>query len=178
MTKFPDIIASWPTLPSDPVAASIKAPHVGSHPGEELDEVDDRNIDSILCAGDDMGNIHCFLDGSFPLGTLLFNTNHATASLFKDPEKPIFFVHHRTDASATDVAPTLVKLPLLEGRIVRDVARTSSAVRELAWYIMRSVKEMRTAWFGSELQSGARELGPKWVKALEIKQKDQFGRKS
>jgi anaphase-promoting complex subunit 4 len=143
-----------------------------------LDEVDDRNTDSILCVGDDMGNIHCFLDGSFPLGALSFNTNHATASLFKDSEKPMFFAHIRRGAQATDLVPTIVKLPLLESRVVRDVARTSSAVRELTWYIMRSLKEMRTSWFGSDFQSGARELGPKWIKTLEIKQKDQFGRTS
>ena len=38
------------------------------------------------------------------------------------------------------------------------------------------VKEMRHVWFGSDTHAGARELGPKWIRALETKQKDQFGR--
>jgi anaphase-promoting complex subunit 4 len=178
-TKFPDVIANWPSLPPDPVAASIKAPSVGMHPGEELDERDDRNDDSVLCACDDMGNVHCFLDGSFPLGTFPFNTNNATGSLFKDAKKPIFYTHIRSSSSSgTDLAPTIVKVPLLEQRIVRDVARTCSAAKELTWYVMRSIKEMRTAWCGSEYQNGAKEVGHKWIVTLETKQRDQFGRTS
>lgn len=143
-----------------------------------MDEADDRNVDSILCVGDDSGNIHCFLDGSFPLGSFQFNTSNPTVSISKDSKEPIFFAHLSTSAGATDVPPAIVRLPLLRRRIVRDVARTSTSARELAWYVLRSVKEMRTTWYGSESQSGAREMGTKWVAALELKQKNQFGRTS
>jgi hypothetical protein len=63
-------------------------------------------------------------------------------------------------------------MPLLSTRKARDFARLSSTARELVWYLIRIVKEMREAWYGSENQTGARELGPKWVRALEAKQKE------
>jgi len=124
-----------------------------------------------------MGNVHCFLDGSFPLGTFLFNTNFPVASLCKKPDEPTFSINIRTAESATCLAPTIVEMTLMKRRSVRDVARTSSTARELTWYIMRCVKEMQKFWYGQDLQGGARTMGPKWVEALEKKQ-TQFGRTS
>lgn len=178
--KFPEVIAKWPTLPPDLLSASMKptdAPRYRQEGEEELDEVDDRNTNSILCAGDDMGNIHCFLDGSFPLGTFLFNTNFPIASIYKKPGEPTFSANLRTAEIGTFLAPTIVDMALLKRRSVRDVARTSSTARELTWYIMRCVKEMQKFWYGQDPQSGARTMGPKWVEALEKKQ-TQFGRTS
>jgi len=178
--KFPEVIAKWPTLPPDPLSASIKpadAPRYRQEGEEDLDEVDDRNTNSLLCAGDDMGNIHCFLDGSFPLGTFLFNTNFPIASLCKKSDEPTFSINIRTGETATCLAPTIVEMTLMKRRSVRDVARTSSTARELTWYIMRCVKEMQKFWYGQDLQCGARTMGPKWVEALEKKQ-TQFGRTS
>lgn len=178
--KFPEVIAKWPTLPPDLLSASVKpadAPRYRQEGEEELDEVDDRNTDSILCVGDDMGNIHCFLDGSFPLGTFLFNTNFPIASMYKKPDEPTFSINIRTAETGTCLAPTIIDMTLLKRRGVRDVARTSSTARELIWYIMRCVKEMQKFWYGQDLQSGAQTMGPKWVEALEKKQ-TQFGRTS
>ena len=178
--KFPDVIAKWPTLPPDLLSASMKptdAPRYRQEGEEELDEVDDRNTNSILCVGDDMGNIHCFLDGSFPLGTFLFNTNFPIASMYKKPDEPSFSINIRTAKTGTCLAPMIVDMALLKRRSVRDVARTSSTARELMWYIMRCVKEMQKFWYGQDLQGGARTMGPKWVEALEKKQ-TQFGRTS
>jgi len=124
-----------------------------------------------------MGNIHCFLDGSFPLGTLLFNTNFPIGSLYKRPREPIFSMNIRTAETGTCLAPTVVEMTLLKRRNVRDVARTSTTARELTWYIMRCVKEMQKFWYGQDPQGGARTMGPKWVEALEKKQ-TQFGRTS
>ena len=153
------------------------APRYRQEGEEDLEEADDRNINSILCAGDDMGNIHCFLDGSFPLGTFLFNTNFPIASLYKKLDGPTFSVNIRTAETGTCLAPTIVDMTLMKRRSVRDVARTSSTARELTWYIMRCVKEMQKFWYGQDLQGGARTMGPKWVEALEKKQ-TQFGRTS
>ena len=178
--KFPEVIAKWPTLPPDPLSASMKpadAPRYRQEGEEELDEVDDRNMNSMLCAGDDMGNIHCFLDGSFPLGTFLFNTNFPIASMYKKPDEPTFSINIRTTEIGTCLAPTIVDMTLLKRRSVRDVARTCSTARELTWYIIRCVKEMQKFWYGQDLQGGARTMGPKWIEALEKKQ-TQFGRKS
>ena len=178
--KFPEVIAKWPTLPPDPLSASLKpadAPRYRQEGEEELDEVDDRNTNSLLCVGDDMGNIHCFLDGSFPLGTFLFNTNFPIASMYKRPDEPSFSINIRTSETGTWLAPTIIDMALLKRRSVRDVARTCSTARELTWYIIRCVKEMQKFWYGQDLQGGARTMGPKWIEALEKKQ-TQFGRKS
>lgn len=178
IAKFPEVIAKWPTLPPDPLSASMKpadAPRYRQEGEESLDEIDDRNTNSILCAGDDMGNIHCFLDGSFPLGTLLFNTNFPIATLYKKPNEPTFSINIQTAETGTSLAPTIVDVTLLKRRNIRDVARTSSTARELTWYIMRCVKEMQKFWYGQDLQGGARTMGPKWAEALEKKQV-QFGR--
>lgn len=179
-TKSPEVITKWPTLPPDPLSASTKsadAPRYRQEGEEEYDEADDRNTNSILCAGDDMGNIHCFLDGSFPIGTFLFNTNFPIANMYKKPDEPTFSINIRTAETGTCLAATVVDMALLKRRNVRDVARTSSTARELTWYIIRCVKEMQKFWFGQDLQGGARTVGPKWVGALEKKQM-QFGRRS
>lgn len=179
-TKFPEVIAKWPTLPPDLLSASMKpadAPRYRQEGEEELDEADDRNTNSILCVGDDMGNIHCFLDGSFPLGTFLFNTNFPITGMYKKPDEATFSINIRTAETGTSLTPTIVDMALVKRRSVRDVARTSSTARELTWYIMRCVKEMQKFWYGQDLQGGARTMGPKWVEALEKKQ-TQFGRAS
>jgi anaphase-promoting complex subunit 4 len=174
---LPEVIKSWPNLLSDPASASMSCSQ--DHNQSTLDEVDDSNIDSVLAVADDLGNIHCFLDGSYPLGAIPLGTELSIQSLFKDPRRPVFFAYPRVSSNSitmTDVMPVVIRLPLLERREIRDLAKISSTARDLVWYTMRVVKEMRNVWFGSEGYSGARELGPKWIRALETKQKDQFGR--
>lgn len=162
---------------SDPLAASVGTQGKSQN---QLDPVDDANKNSLLAVADDLGHIHCFLDGCYPLGPILLAPPSSVSSLFKHPRRLSFFAHPRmptTDTFLTDLFPITVRLPLLDQRNVRDLAKLSSTARELIWYAMRVVKEMRTIWFGSETLSGARELGPKWTQALEMKQRDQFGRK-
>lgn len=175
----PAVIASWPTLPSDLLAASIQSPKLGgqrARPGEDLDEVDLTNMDSVLAVADDAGHLHCFLDGSYPLGIIAAMAPCiASMSLAKDND--LLFAHPRfTDPKMTSLRPAVIHLPYLRRRALRDVARVSSSVRELVWYAMRVVKDMRAAWFGGDAQSGARELGPKWIRALESRMKEEFGR--
>ncbi|KAG8219826.1 anaphase-promoting complex, cyclosome, subunit 4-domain-containing protein [Butyriboletus roseoflavus] len=71
--------------------------------------------------------------------------------------------------------PLVVDIPLLATPKVRDFARLSSAARELTWYIMRVVNEVRESWFGSESFTGARDIGIKWVQALERRLREQYG---
>ena len=150
-----------------------------SRPGEELDEIDDANVNSILVVSDDAGSIYTFLDGSYPLGVIELGSPCSVLSLHKH-EDAALFLHTQILASNniryTATRPTTIQVPFLGPRFHRDLARASSTCRELAWYAMRVVKEMRAAWFGSQSQTGARELGPNWVKILERKQKEQFGR--
>lgn len=144
-----------------------------------MNDVDDSNVDSILTVTDDLGHMHCFLDGSFPLGSVHVGSQVVISSLSKDQKKPAFFAHPQLraeDTTATDLRPLVVQLPLLGERKARDLAKVSSTARDLAWYTMRVVKEMRSVWFGSDTYTGAREIGPKWIQEIETRQRDNFGR--
>ena len=178
------MIKSWPALLSDLQAASIAT-------AVQLDQNDasrssdakfhDANLDSILAIADDLGHVHCFLEGTYPLGAVRVSSETLTPSLFKDPRLPVFFAHPQKapdrEITAT-LQPVIISVPLLKTTMPRDLAKLSSTARELVWYVTRVVKEMRAVWFGSETSNGAREIGPKWIRTLETRQKEQFGRKS
>ncbi|KAI0348023.1 hypothetical protein BDW22DRAFT_1319603 [Trametopsis cervina] len=178
---IPDVISSWPTLPPDPLAASIQTQAPSSkesRPGEELDEVDDPNINSILVASDDAGEIYIFLDGSYALGVIELDAPCSVVSMRKRQNTALFLhpqVHTAVDISHTASRPAILHTPFLGRRFLRDMARASSSCRELMWYALRVVKEMRSAWYGSDTTTGARDLGSSWIKALEKKQTEQFG---
>ncbi|KAI0655069.1 anaphase-promoting complex, cyclosome, subunit 4-domain-containing protein [Cubamyces menziesii] len=177
--KVPPIITTWPSLPTDLVAASIASnkPDAQQSFPEAEDEADDTNVNSILAVSDSLGNVHLFLEGSYPLGNVRLGAEVTPRSLYKLRE--FLFLHPgpASDSSspAVTLQPSIFKLPYLTGRHYRDVARVSSAARELVWYAMRVVKEMRAAWFGSDTNAGARDLGQKWVNALEQRQRNEFG---
>jgi anaphase-promoting complex subunit 4 len=182
-SAMPEVIKSWPTLLSDPLAAAIAGPsQKSSHadsPGTNADDTDDSNVNSILAVTDNIGCIHFFLDGNYPLGVVSFGRDLSIPCLVKDPKTPRFYAHPRIsteDATVTDLQPVMIDIPLLSRNDIRAMANLSTTASELMWYIMRVVKEMRHVWFGSDTHAGARELGPKWIRALETKQKDQFGR--
>lgn len=189
ISSLPDVIAAWPTLPSDPIKASIKpsarSGDVQHRPGNELDENDDANYNSLLVAADSLGRLHCFLDGTYMLGPLALGVRCRTVSLLKDLTRPILFAHAEMEISqndqllpATNFLPIPLHLPLLDTRTLREVAHISSTARELVWYVMRVVKEMRRVWFGSENNSGARDIGALWVRDLGNRQREHFGSKS
>jgi anaphase-promoting complex subunit 4 len=170
-------------LSPDRLAASISSPSQEGNQhdvlGPQDDGVSDANMNSVLAIADDLGYVHCFLDGTYPLGAIALKPETSTPSLFKHPKHPIFLAHPQkftNSAVITELQPTKIELPLLRTQKPRDLAKLSSTTRELVWYATRVVREMRAVWFGSDASSGARELGPKWIRALETKQKDQFGR--
>jgi len=179
-----DVIDQWPTLTIDPVMASIGSTLVGtSHDrhGGSWDATDNDSNDSILAVADDLGYLHCYLDGTFPLGAIFLGPRLYVASSFKDPGRSTFFVHLRTaEVNAEDIAtllpPTLIDIPLLNSRQPRDLAKLSSTARELVSYLLRVVMEMKSIWNGSDAITAARHLGDKWVQALEARQRDQFGK--
>jgi len=147
-----------------------------SSPSHNIDEGDFDNgansadTNGILAVSDSTGHLHSFLDGSYPLGPVTLMDNSTTASLFADFRSTKLFVHQRRtleSRTSTTILPLSINMTLLEGRIPRDVAKVSTTARELLWYMMRVVEEMRVAWFGSGSQTGARELGIKWLQGLE-----------
>jgi anaphase-promoting complex subunit 4 len=148
-------------MPAD-VTGEQNASHL-----EDLNKSDDSKMSSVLVVSDNTGRIHCFLDGSYPLGPVLVGADSTTASLRKHPQNPVFFAHQHSQMGRTTLHPTRVELPLLSTRIPRDLARISTTARELVWYAMRVLDDMHVAWFGSGAQLGAREPGIRWLNALD-----------
>ncbi|THV04922.1 hypothetical protein K435DRAFT_835171 [Dendrothele bispora CBS 962.96] len=178
-SSIPDVIKSWPMLQNDPLAASIDAVNRTIDPA--LDDPDDTNIDSILAVADDSGCVAFYLDGTYHIGTLELGSGVAVSDIFKHPQQPRFMVHLQRDIDGSKtqcIEPSWIFLPLLETRKVRDFAKLSTTARELVWYIMRVVEEMRAVWMGSETNTGACELGPKWLRSFENSQRKQFGQAS
>ncbi|KAL0951164.1 hypothetical protein HGRIS_007895 [Hohenbuehelia grisea] len=175
--SLPSYIRAWPTLPSNLLEASI-APY-NLKPAQEstqgTNDIDTSNHGSILIVADNAGHVYSFLEGSYPLGTISVEPC-SVISLSKFNGRMSFSAHlEPASEKSIELYPTTISMPILDGRYVRDFARCSSTARELLWYISRVVKEMRACWFGSESTSGARELGQKWVRALEAKQTGDFG---
>ena len=167
-SDLPEAIATWPTLPSDLLSASIQPTEIAGEQGSSRLEDSNKSDDStILVVSDDTGRIHCFLDGSYPLGAILIREDSTTSSLRSDPQNPVFFAHQRSRVCGTTLIPTHVELPLLSTRIPRDLAKTSTTARELLWYAMRVLNEIHVVWFGSGAQIGAREPGIRWLKLLD-----------
>jgi anaphase-promoting complex subunit 4 len=102
-SDLPEAIASWPTLPPDLLAASIQPADSSADP-EKL-KSDDPKVNSILVVSDDAGHMHCFLDGSYPLGAISVGAGSMTASLWKDINNPVFFAHQRSQMGGDYFAP-------------------------------------------------------------------------
>ncbi|KAI0094909.1 anaphase-promoting complex, cyclosome, subunit 4-domain-containing protein [Irpex rosettiformis] len=181
--SIPEVISTWPTLPTDPLVASIQAQATSSkesRPGEELDEADDSNVNSLLVVSDEGGVIHGFLDGSYPLGAIRLGGACSVISIHKERNAILFLYQQIRSLDGlrySAIQPAIVPTPFLIDRSLRDMARASSSCRELTWYSMRVVKEMRDAWMGTPANTGATELGSNWIKAIEKRQKEKFGHK-
>ncbi|KAG0708880.1 anaphase-promoting complex, cyclosome, subunit 4-domain-containing protein [Suillus ampliporus] len=180
----PEVINDWPSLLPDSSLASLCSPILTDEQGKTAKETqvnlsaEDEN--SLLVIGDDNGKLHCFLDGSYYLGPISTLPSTVPTAVFKDPKRPLFLLHPQTltsDLSSVTLAPLSVDLPLLASHRIRDFARLSSAARELMWYIMRVIEDLREVWLGSDSLTGAREAGPKWIQLLETRLRDQFGQK-
>ncbi|KAH7911187.1 anaphase-promoting complex, cyclosome, subunit 4-domain-containing protein [Hygrophoropsis aurantiaca] len=180
----PTVISEWPSLILEPSLASITSSHqaednFGNSPKEHSDETRfSEDVNSVLVAIDDLGNAHCFLDGSYHLGYFESAPAFPTTALYKDPKLPIFFMHPQEslyDAMGAGIKPVSVELPLLATPKVRNLAKLSSTARELVGYTLRVIKDMRDTWFGSDTVTGAREVGPKWANSLETKLRNSFG---
>ncbi|KIY52751.1 hypothetical protein FISHEDRAFT_55726 [Fistulina hepatica ATCC 64428] len=145
-TTLPEVIQQWPSLPPDPLTASMSSATSPSKL-EGIDDSDDTNKNSILATVDDIGTLRCYLDGTYPLGSVKCSPSAPTPSLFKHPKNPNFLYHPQYRRHPSDNA-VQVELQLLRDR-----------------------KEMRDTWFGSDGSSGARDLALKWTAAYSRLQK-------
>lgn len=181
--SIPEVIKQWPALVPFLEDASIAPSSQGHGAHDKMAESESstqarEDEDSLLTLVDERGVLHCFLDGGYFLGSVALPDGLPSATLFKHPCKPLIFLHPQplnSDLLLTGMQPLVVDIPLLATPRVRDFARLSSAARELTWYIMRVIKEVRESWFGSESFTGARDIGTKWVQALETKLREQYG---
>ncbi|KAL5495217.1 hypothetical protein ACEPAI_680 [Sanghuangporus weigelae] len=177
-SALPDVISSWPTLPSDPLAAgiSVSPRENDNRPGDELDEKDSTNVDSLLVAADSSGQIYCFLDGSYPLGAISLGPGCEAKTIMKDNEADTLLVHAEFRPQDTrtpvlnNVFPLVIQVPLLNAKSTRLIAENCSAARELAWYTVRVVKEMKRAWFGGDGHAGARDFNANYIRGLQERQ--------
>lgn len=179
---MPDAVRDWPTLVSDPLLASICPPgHQPTSDRTVSDDPDVTNRDSLLVVADDDGHLWCYQDGAFPLGRVQVGKNMIARCLYRVTLSPsILWLNVAKSAGDNDMTALCavqVDLPLLRQRFCRELSQLSSTARDLTWYAMRVVKEMKTIWFGSDMNGGAREWGPRWLRSLETKQKEKYGRK-
>lgn len=128
---------------------------------------------------DNAGQIHSFWDGSYSLGVVRLATGYTAKTIAKHPSQSVLYVNtmkvDSVKSEATTLVPITMKLPLMDDKMTRKVAETSTTARELVWYTMRTVKEMRKAWFGGDGSDGAREANASWVRSFHERQA-QFGR--
>ncbi len=162
------------------MASICPSEHHSAMDGTTSDEPDTTNRDSLLVVADNNGRLSLYQDGTFPLGRVKVGDALVLRSLHRTIPSPstlrTYVATSLDGVEATPLCAVQVDLPLLRHRFSRELSHLSSAARDLTWYAMRVVKEMRSIWFGSETNTGAREWGPRWVRSLETKQKEQYGR--
>jgi hypothetical protein len=172
----PEVITSWPSLPSDPLLASIQPSALDNthdtRPGEELDVRDATNRGSLLVISDTSGGIRCFLDGSYPLGS--FNlVNHTACRMHKDLATYTLFGNFTgggtRDIGLGSLRPFSLHYPELESPVARRLAQLATSARELVWYMKQLLRDAKSLWYGSDHKPGARDLGPKWITTLADK---------
>jgi anaphase-promoting complex subunit 4 len=172
-------------LQIDSASASI-SPNSYSQPADtdsiSLEDGVDAVPSTLLVVTDDNGHFHCWLDGSYPIGSSSLKTLglQSVNMLDKSRGKALFTAYAQADKRtlSCSVSPTYIHIPLLDGHSVRNMARLSTTARELSWYIMRVVQDMKVQWCGSESMTGANRMGTEWLAALNSKQQEHFGRKS
>ncbi|KAJ8522524.1 hypothetical protein ONZ45_g896 [Pleurotus djamor] len=157
---LPDFIKDWPGLDSDPQVASMSSTTPGVSP-KDPSNPKDATTGSILVAADTAGHLFLFLDGSYPLGSISLN-GRPHVSLFHHGQKAVFLSHatceRGIDSSSLSFHPTVLSVPLLDDRKVRDVATSSTSARRLVWYIRPQVvlAKWDLAGFGRWKQSKLR----------------------
>ncbi|KAG8875903.1 hypothetical protein FRB97_004639 [Tulasnella sp. 331] len=174
----PSVIAMPPPTSSTKNKQPQYEPFTPTTAQTPVNENQDKELqNSLLIVSDDIGHLHMFLEGSYPLGQVDVGRKCSTISVIKPSlEKPVLLAHNIAGHS-TNLLPTSIELPLLASPSLRSVSKMSSSVRALLVYIARTLEDMRRAWFGTDSLDGGRDAGKKWLKLLEEKEKQLDGRK-
>lgn len=177
------MISQWPSL-----THALEDASIGS--SNTTDDTDYKRGDlggtsqateenSLLIVADENGALHLFLDGSCFLGSITLPGKFPPTFMHKHSSLPLLLLHPENrngDLLAAGMYPISVDIPLLGTPSARDFARLSSAARELIWYMMRVLSEVKEGWLGSASVTGARQIGMKWIQALERRLREQYGR--
>jgi anaphase-promoting complex subunit 4 len=159
---------------------------------DDLLEKRSGNLESLLIISDNWGYVHYYMDGWYSLGSWYAGIGCSTTSVYQKPmpdydpdvdPTPGAVLHLYaeaqvnvgsslpTAAAQTNINASTLTLPLLHASQTRALARTSTTIRSLLMYAVKTVKEMRDSWLGlsdgKEVREGASGLGEKWLKHLE-----------
>ena len=180
-SNLQSIISSWPALSSDMAfQCSTTFNAMGINIDRNVLHLNKFKLKSLLVAADSIGRLHCFLDGSYYLGSVSLDLGCIPISVFKNPSAPAVFVQAEykfaAESRSTTLIPFVVRLPLLQCDTTRRVAKNSTAARDLVQYMIKIIQEMRRLWNGDDGIPGAKAFNAKWLHGLYEKQV-QFGRK-
>jgi len=178
-----DEFEEWPTLLGDLPSSRLKSKEVKDNTyGKQWGEA--NKCSTMLIVADSSGCMHYYLDGTFYLGKVQL-TPVPSASCWSGHSAPSQqFLLHCGVASQTRsplfqdtlICPTRIILPLLnDSGEFNSIARTSSTLRHLLWHCRKLAAELQVQWIGTESKEGAGGLGPKWLKSIEIVQRDNWG---
>jgi anaphase-promoting complex subunit 4 len=173
--EIPDSIKDWASLPPNTRLASIKTSSQGTSQDDSTLSRQDGGpySGSVLVVSDTSQYAHTFLDGGYSLGAL--HSKYNISSLYLAPDTPILLCTQQyasaSGGNCVTLVPAKLKLPLLNSPTGRQIAELSSCLRELIWHTLRVVKDMRETWYGTDARPGARSIAPRWLRALEERQR-------
>ena len=176
---IPRELETFPSLAPNLRAASIakSVPTTGPpklsdpQPTHNVNRDDEASLEStLLAATDDAGMMYLFIEGSYPLGDISLGDSTSVRFLDKMGEDPTLFT--RTSRSnSTSLQADVIHFPLLLSDTLTNITKLSTSVRALLTYLFHSLEEMRRAWFGTDTLEGGRDVGRKWIKVLQEKDK-------
>ncbi len=170
---------------ANPVSAADFAAGIAGRAARRDESVDGfhESERSLLIVGDSSGSLHFFLDGFYALGRLHLGVDCLPISIQVSPLPPfnvvtdpvpdarIFIFATRLASNRfgtlTNARAASLRFPLLYQQITREMARTSTTIKELLVFSTSVTREMQEAWMGTESREGARKLGSKWLTYLE-----------
>lgn len=174
-------LESFPSLAPNLLAASISsvAASAASAKAKETATANAKERDvenTLVVAADDSGTLYLFLRGSYSLGQVETAQRGNITSIFRanSTTSPLFFHSRRKTSPATSHHPILasfLSLPTLTSPTLYNVAKVSTTVRSLLTYLTRVLDDMQKAWFGTDSLEGGRDVGRKWIKVLEEKER-------
>ncbi|KAG8756611.1 hypothetical protein FRC14_002874 [Serendipita sp. 396] len=172
----------WPSLPPNPVIASIATTDID--PSDAVHSIDSNErwqlaqSNTCLFAGDNHGGLYPFIHGTFLAGTIdsesTFSQLRSIASaesctyfskLSFQPESPLLSFHSLTGKMYQKATGDGYLMdPDYE---IQDILRISTVAKDLALYAARNCDEVMIAWMGGGGREGAREQNEKWCRLLE-----------